>query len=300
MGTLGYYIALPFLYGIAWLPFRALYLLSDVVFVLIYHVFGYRRKVVRMNLRNSFPEKSDAELRLIEYDFYRWFCDLVLETVKTLSITPAEVERHVAVEGTEVLRQYFDAGTSIILVMGHWGNWELGGARFSQLPFHKLNVIYHPLQEKHFDALMIRMRTRLGNGLYPMKETVKCMLRDRGLVTATAFIADQTPSPQQAYWTTFLHQATPVFRGTETIARKLDRPVVYLGIDRPRRGQYVMRFEDLVPDPKNTAEGMISELHTRRLEEDIRRRPSIWLWTHRRWKHKAPDNLVEPNEVHQR
>jgi KDO2-lipid IV(A) lauroyltransferase len=300
MGALGYCIALPFLYAIAWLPFRALYLLSDVLFVLIYHVFGYRRKVVRTNLHNSFPEKTQAELRLIEYDFYRWFCDLVLETVKTLTITPAEVERHVAVEGTDVLRKYFDAGTSIILVMGHWGNWELGGARFSQLPFHKLNVIYHPLQEKHFDALMVRMRTRLGNGLYPMKETVKCMLRDRSEVTATAFIADQTPSPQHAYWTTFLHQATPVFRGTETIARKLDRPVVYLGIDRPHRGQYVMRFEDLVPDPKDTAEGMISELHTQRLEQDIRRRPSIWLWTHRRWKHKAPDNFTAPNDLHQR
>ena len=288
MGALGYYLLLPLIYGISVLPFRALYLISDLLELILFRVIGYRLKVVRANLRNSFPEKSTAELRRIELDFRRWFCDLMLETIKTLTITPAALERSITVKGTEVLKTYFDAGRSVILVMGHWGNWELGGARFSQLPYHKLNVIYHPLEEPHFDRLFIRMRTRLGNGLYPMKETVKCMLRDRDQVTATAFIADQTPSPQQAYWTTFLHQATPVFRGTETIAKKLDLPIIYLGIDRPHRGRYVMRFELLLDDPKGTSEGAISELHTRRLEADIRKRPAIWLWTHRRWKHRPP------------
>ena len=107
-------------------------------------------------------------------------------------------------------------------------------------------------------------------------------------MTATAFIADQTPPPERAYWTTFLNQDTPVFWGTEKIAQKLGRPVVYCGIDREARGRYVMRFEDLVPDPGATPEGFISDAHTRRLEQDIRRRPAIWLWSHRRWKHKRP------------
>lgn len=289
MGALGYYLLLPLLHGIARLPFRLLYLLSDLLNFILFKVVRYRLKVVRTNLRNSFPEKSTTELRGIERDFHRWFCDLVLETIKTLTITPAELEQRISVEGTDVLKTCFERGTSVILVMGHWGNWELGGARFSQLPYHKLNVIYHPLEDPRFDRLFIRMRTRLGNGLYPMKETVKCMLRDKGQVTATAFIADQTPSPQHAYWTTFLHQATPVFRGTGTIAKKLDRPVIYLGIDRPSRGRYVMRFELLVPEPGNTTAEHISELHTRRLEADIRRRPAIWLWTHRRWKHRPPE-----------
>ncbi|HEY0977218.1 MAG TPA: lysophospholipid acyltransferase family protein [Flavobacteriales bacterium] len=292
MGALGYYIALPFLYGIAWLPFPLLYAVSDGLFVLIFHVLGYRRKVVRENLRKSFPEKSEAERRTIERDFYRWFCDLVVETLKTLTISPTEVKRRITVEHTAVLERYFKEGRSILLVMGHWGNWELGGARFSQLGLHKLNVIYHPLQNQRFNDLIVHMRTRLGNGLYPMRETTKCMLRDKDQVTATAFIADQTPSPERAYWTTFLHQDTPVFFGTEKIAQKLDRPIVYVGIDRPRRGHYVMRFEDLVPDPRNTAEGAITEVHTRRLEKDIRYRPSIWLWSHRRWKHQPPGNVT--------
>ncbi|MBP8822792.1 MAG: lysophospholipid acyltransferase family protein [Flavobacteriales bacterium] len=285
MGALSFYLLLPLIYGISLLPFRVLYVLSDVLESLLFGVFGYRLKVVRENLRNSFPGKSVADLQRIEHEFRRWFCDLMVETIKTLTITPKQVNMRISVEGTEVLQRYYDAGQSVILVMGHWGNWELGGARFSQLPFHKLNVIYHPLQNKHFDRLFIRMRTRLGNGLYPMKDTVRCMVRDRHEVTATAFIADQTPSPEHAYWTTFLHQDTPVFWGTETIARKLDRPVVYLGLDQPRRGHYTMRFELLEADPATTQEGAISERHTRRLEEDIRMRPALWLWTHRRWKH---------------
>ena len=296
MGKLGYYLLLPLIYGISMLPFPAIYMLSDLMEFLLFRVFGYRLKVVRDNLRNSFPEKSAEELKRLELDFRSWFCDLMLETIKTLTISPSALVERISVEGTEVLKEYFENGTSVMLVMGHWGNWELGGARFSQLPYHKLNVIYHPLENEQFDKLFIRMRTRLGNGLYPMKETVKCMLRDRGEVTATAFIADQTPSRDNAYWTTFLNQATPVFWGTEKIAQKLDRPIIYLGIDRPRRGRYTMRFELLEANPKNTPEGYISELHTRRLEQDIRKQPSIWLWTHRRWKHSPPEGSA-PNRA---
>lgn len=289
MPALGYYLLLPLAYGLSLLPFPVLYAISDLLEVLVFRVAGYRLKVVRANLRNSFPEKGPAELKRIERQFRQWFCDLILETIKTLSIGPRALERRITVEGAELVKAYYQAGKSVILVMGHWGNWELGGARFSQLPYHRLQVIYHPLGNQAFDRLFIRMRTRLGNGLYPMKETVKCMLRDRDLLTATAFIADQTPSPRHAYWTTFLHQATPVFWGTERIARKLDRPVLYLGIDRPRRGHYTMRFELLEPRPGQSPEGRISEQHTRRLEQDIRARPEIWLWTHRRWKHRPPE-----------
>lgn len=285
MGALLYYLSLPFIHGIALLPFPVLYLLSDAMQLLLFGVCGYRLKVVRMNLRNSFPEKSEPELKAIEKEFRRWFCDLLVETIKTLTITPRQVNQRISVEGTEVLERYYEAGRSVIIVMGHWGNWELGGARFSQLGLHHLNVIYHPLENKHFNRLFIRMRTRLGNGLYPMNDTLRCMLRDRRNAAATAFIADQTPPPEHAYWTTFLHQDTPVFRGTEALARKLNQPIVYLGIDQPRRGRYHMRFELLEADPARTAEGEISERHTRRLEEDIRRHPAIWLWTHKRWKH---------------
>jgi KDO2-lipid IV(A) lauroyltransferase len=289
MAALAYYIALPFIYLLAWLPFPVLYVLSDGIRLLLYNVLRYRVTVVRENLRKSFPEKSAAELRSIERAFYRWLCDLMLETLKTLTLSAEGVKARVAVEGEEVLRKYHAQGRSVILVMGHWGNWELGGARFASLGLHQLYVIYHPLQNPHFDRLVHHMRTRLGNRLYAMQDTTKGMLRDRGQVTATAFIADQTPPPERAHWTTFLNQDTPVFLGTEKIARKLGYPIVYVGIHTLGRGRYRMRFEELVADPAATADGEISELHTRRLEADIRRDPAHWLWSHRRWKHRRPN-----------
>jgi KDO2-lipid IV(A) lauroyltransferase len=293
MGTLGYYLAIPFIYVIAWLPFPLLYMLSDVLYFLIFRVVGYRKEVVLTNLRNSFPEKDEAEIRTIASRFYRWFCDLTLETLKTLTISPAKVHERVEFVGTDILRDYASRNQSIILVLGHFGNWELAGARYSAEPgIPQLYVIYHPLQNRHFDRLMYRMRTRHGTCLYTMRETSKAMLRDRHLNTATAFIADQTPAPERAYWMEFLNQDTPVFLGTEALARKLGYPVVYMSITRPKRGHYRLEVETLVAEPQGTVEGEITRIHTQRLERDIRNYPDLWLWTHRRWKHSRPLGVV--------
>ena len=293
MGTLGYFVALPFIYGISLLPFPLLYLLSDGIYVLIYKVLGYRKEVVMNNLRNSFPEKDEAELKAIASKFYQWFCDLTLETLKTLTISPEEVRKRVEFKGKDILQQYAREKRSVILVLGHYGNWELAGARYSQeRDIPQLHVIYHPLANARFDRLMHHMRTRHGTRLYTMRQTSKAMIRDRDLLTATAFIADQTPSPERAYWMTFLNQDTPVFQGTEGLARKLDKPVIYISITRPERGYYCMSMETLVADPTRTTDGEITEVHTRRLERDIRKYPELWLWTHRRWKHKRPSIVI--------
>jgi len=293
MGTLGYYIALPFIYGVSLLPFPLLYLVSDFFYLVIYRILGYRKQVVLTNLRNSFPEKSEAEIRSIASKFYAWFCDLTLETLKTLTISPEEARKRVEFVGIDLLRNYAKEGRSIILVLGHYGNWELAGARYSQeRDIPQLYVIYHPLANAHFDKLMHHMRVRHGTKLYKMREASKDMLRDKKELTATAFIADQTPSPERAYWMTFLGQETPVFLGTETLARKLDKPVVYICISRPKRGYYRMEMETLVADPKATREGGITEIHTRRLEADIKKTPELWLWTHRRWKHRRPSSVA--------
>lgn len=289
MGTLGYYIALPFIYGVSLLPFPLLYLLSDLMYIIVFRVIGYRKDVVLTNLRKSFPEKSEHEIQAIARKFQQWFCDLTLETIKTLTISPDKVRERVSLEGAEILRGYAAKGQSIIIVLGHFGNWELAGARYSaERGVPPLIVIYHPLVNEHFDRLMTRMRTRHGTGLYTMRETSRAMIRDKDELTATAFIADQTPTPERAYWTTFLNQETPVFQGTETLARKLRRPIVYIAITRPRRGHYRMEVETLVETPMDTAIGEITEIHTKRLERDIRNYPDLWLWTHRRWKHRKP------------
>lgn len=289
MSAIGYYITLPLIYAISLMPFWMLYGLSDFIFVLIYHVFGYRRKVVMANLKNAFPEKSIAELKSIEHKFYRYFCDLILETVKSLTISESTLKKRLSFASMELFEKYYSQKQSIVIVMGHFGNWELGGARFAIEPLHQLFVIYHPLKNKHFNGLIYKMRTRLGNGLYAMKDTLRGMIRDREKVTATAFIADQTPSPKGAHWMEFMNQDTPVFIGTGKIAKKMNYPVVYVSIKRRDRGYYEISLEDLVADPSMVSAEEIVERFTHRLEKDIREMPEYWLWTHKRWKHKRPN-----------
>lgn len=288
MSSVGFYIALPFLYLISALPFPVFYLLSDGVYFLLYRVIGYRKKVVYENLKNSFPNKTHQELKHIEKQFYKYLCDLFLETLKTLTISKEEAIRRCAFNDNTkaIFKELNDRKQSCILVMGHFGNWEWAGNSFSLINPQQLYVIYHPLSNKHFDKLMYDMRTRFGTKLYAMKEAMREMIRNRNEVNATAFIADQTPSPEGAYWTTFLNQDTPVFWGTEKIAQKLNYPVVYVTVNRIKRGYYEVNTEYLVMDPKSTKEGEISELHTRKLEQDIIAQPEIWLWSHRRWKHQ--------------
>ncbi len=286
MGSLLYFILIPFIYGVSLLPFWWMYRLSDLLYLILFKIVGYRKQVVLTNLRNSFPEKPEAEIRKICTDFYKYFCDLVLETLKTLTISPAQLRKHAVFEDLAVFKKYYQQKQSVVIIMGHLGNWELGGARFALEPFHKLYVIYHPLENKRFDRLVYHMRTRLGNGLYAMRDTFKCMLRDRGDITATAFIADQTPSPKGAFWLDFLNQDTPIFSGTEKLACKLEYPVLYISMDRPRRGYYTIKVEELHARPQDTAEMEITRLHTKRLEDDIKEKPHLWLWTHKRWKHK--------------
>ena len=289
MGAIGYFLALPFIYGIALLPFPVLYFLSDAMRFVLFDLIGYRRAVVLTNLRNSFPGRTEAEIRTIARKFEQWFCDLTLETLKTLTMSSNAVKERVTFEGTDILQRYAGQKQSVVLVLGHFGNWELAGARYSaEQGIPQLHVIYHPLQNKWFDGLVYHMRTRHGTKLYTMQETAKAMIRDRHLNTATAFIADQTPAPERAYWMIFLNQDTPVFQGTEALSKKLGYPVLYISITRPRRGFYNMRVETLVTDVRNTVEGEITEIHTRRLERDIVNYPDLWLWTHRRWKHRRP------------
>lgn len=239
------------------------------------------------NLRNSFPEKSEKEFNKIAIAFYRYLCDLFLETFKTLTISKKTMLAHCKMNDSaqKLFDTYYAQQKSIIIVMGHFGNWEWAGNVVDSSK-HQLYVIYHQLSNKYFNNLVIKMRTRFGTKLIEMKSTLRDMVANRKNITATAFIADQTPSSENAYWTTFLNQDTPVFTGTEKIASKFNYPVVYISVKRMKRGYYEIFGELLFENPKESKEGEISEAHTRKLEKDIMEQPEIWLWSHRRWKHK--------------
>jgi len=291
MSTILFYLVLPFLYLVSCLPLKIMYLLSDLLYLLIYRLFGYRKTMVTKNLENAYPDKFPEEIAQIRRSFYRYLCDLGLEILKTLTISPSAVERMFILdkEDKALLEHFYHRKQSIVLVLGHMGNWELTGALFSRLRLHQLYVIYHPLANRHFEALRCKMRTRSGTKLYPMRETYKGMVKNQDQLTATAFIADQTPRPDNAHWMTFLNQDTPVFRGTENVSKKFDYPIVYISVIREKRGLYHLRTELLAEHPGEFGENEITELHTRRLERDILEHPHTWLWSHRRWKHKRPE-----------
>jgi KDO2-lipid IV(A) lauroyltransferase len=289
--AISYYLILPFIYLIAILPFPLLYFFSDGVYFLLYRVLGYRRKVVRENLVKSFPGKQEKEIREIEGRFYCYFCDLFLETFKTLTISKKNMVKHCEFvpETLAIFSQLAEENQSFMVAMGHFGNWEWGGNTFSICCKHQLYVIYHPLSNKYFDGLTYRMRTRFGTRLIPMKDTLREMLKNRNDLTATAFISDQAPLPDRAYWMQFMNQDTPVFLGIEKFALKIRYPIVYITIRRVKRGYYKVFAERIELSSELQKTGTITEIHTRKLETDIRSQPENWLWTHRRWKHKRPE-----------
>ncbi|WP_020531625.1 lysophospholipid acyltransferase family protein [Flexithrix dorotheae] len=285
MRIIGYYLSLPFIYLTSILPFRILYLLSDILNFFIFNLIGYRKKVILENLTKSFPEKSPKEIHMIYKDFCRFFCDLTLESVKLLTISEKKLREIVFFEDPSLFEKYFKEHQSVILVLGHFGNWELAGARLSLEAIHQLVVIYHPLGNKHFDKLVHKLRSRTGTELLSMNETLRGMIKNKNRVTATGFVGDQRPSPTADIHMTFLNQETTVFNGTEKIAKKFKYPVIYLSVKPRKRGLYEIKTDLLCENPELTKEEEISKMHMKRLEEDIKENPAYWLWSHDRWKY---------------
>jgi KDO2-lipid IV(A) lauroyltransferase len=280
-----FYITYPFIYLVAMLPFGALYRLSDILYYILWFS-GYRKAVVRKNLKNSFPEKNEQEIESISKSYYRYLCDLVLETLRTLRMSEQESKERCTFHTPDWLDKFRSENKSFIIVMGHYGNWEWAGPSFTLNTQFQLVVIYRPLSNAYFEKMMCRMRTRFGTLITPVNLTLRDMVANRKNVTATAFIADQTATRKGAYWTTFLNQDTAVFTGPEKLATKFNYPVVFMNLQRPRRGFYEVHPELLIPDPSQMVENEISEKFMNRLEKEIIVNPTIWLWSHRRWKHK--------------
>ncbi len=296
MGAIIYYLTIPFIYLIALLPFPLLYLLSDFIYFVLYKLLGYRTKVVRQNLNRSFPEKSEEELQQIEKKFYRHLCDVVLETFKSLVISKDELQRRFLFneKGAELLDGFATKNRSYIIVLGHYGNWEWGVNAFALLRKSKLYGLYMPLKNPHFDQLMKNVRNRFGCGLISVKTASHDLMHmPASPPHAIGFLSDQAARPERGYWMTFLHQDTSVFYGTEAYARKLNYPVVYVSIDKLGRGKYQLDAQLICEHPSNLPDNEITERHVKLLEEDIKRKPEIWLWSHKRWKHNKPAAVNE-------
>jgi len=280
-----------FYYGvvvpISLLPFPLLYALSDVLAAILYYVVGYRKKVVMRNLERSFPEKTHKERVQIAKKFYRHFCDLTLESVKIFTISEKAAQSRVTYFDVDVVNKYFDEGKSVIVAMAHYNNWEMIAVTVDQAIKHRACAIYKPLTSKYFDKKMLDSREKYGIKMIHNRRVVKELvrMRDKGELTATHFLIDQAPAiDSTSHWMSFLNQDTAVLIGTESIAKSLNYPVVFLDVQKPKRGHYTARFIDVIASPKSCAENEITEKVTRMLEEYIKEKPEFWLWSHNRWK----------------
>lgn len=276
-----------FLLPLSKLPLSVLYNLSDITFLLIYRIAGYRTKVVRQNLRNSFPEKADEELKSIEKAFYRHLCDIIIESISMISMSKAEAISRMRMKNPELLESYAQANQSVIIVAGHYNNWELAALALAPQSVHQIIGFYTQITDRFMELKVRESRGKFGILLVPTKEVSECFKAHENNLIAPLFGADQSPSNiSNAHWVTFLHQETAVAGGTEYYAKKYNYPVLFGKIEKIKRGFYEFELIVLTDNPKDTLQGEISEMHTRKLESIIRQKPEFWLWTHRRWKKK--------------
>jgi KDO2-lipid IV(A) lauroyltransferase len=280
-----------FLYLISLLPFWFLYLISDFLFFIVYRVIGYRRKVVQENLLKAFPEKTGEERRYIEKKYYKYLADLIVETVKMVTASEKSILKRITATNGELIDKYFDEGRSIMLAVGHYGNWEMSALMVSTLVKKRLLIVYKPLTNNIFDNFFNKMRSRFGAEMIAMKNVLRTMVKEKNNIIMSVFVADQTPVQHEAtYFTTFLNQPTAFFLGIEKIAKLTDPVVVFGDLKYVKRGHYEYTGIVLTENAKETAEYEITDKYVRCLETMIKRQPQYWLWSHRRWKFKPEDN----------
>ncbi|GAA4137443.1 lysophospholipid acyltransferase family protein [Sphingobacterium kyonggiense] len=276
------------IYILSLLPFWCLYLISDFLYLLIFKIFGYRKRVVYENLRNSFPEKNEDEIHAIAKKFYRYFPDLLVESIKMASITAKEVRERIELLNPEEVYRHINAGKSVIGVTAHYCNWELAIHSLSLMMDTPELIIYKPLNNKVFNTVHNKIRTRFGATMVPMKQILRHIVKLKNQPHISMFVSDQTPTYQDSdYFMEFLNQETLVFTGTERIARLTKNPVIYCEIRRKaKRGYYFCKFTTLVENPDAYPEHEITHIQNQFTEQIIREEPAYWLWSHRRWKRK--------------
>lgn len=271
---------------VSWIPFRMLYLVSDLLYLLVYHIIRYRRKVVMANLTLSFPERHPSGIQKICRDYYRNLCDIIVETLKTPDMTAEQLARRMVIRNPELPDQFFEKGKSIIVLAMHYGNWEW----LLHMPLHIRHhhfFVYKPLQNPWLDRYLNDVRGRFGGETASMNIILRKLIEadKSGIPVLTWLAADQTPPWNHPFWTTFMHQETQFFEGPAKIAQRFDQPVILQKTRRIRRGFYETWFEVLYENPRDVSAEKIILTYVSESERIIREQPELYLWSHRRWKH---------------
>lgn len=286
MKKLVYLLVYPLLWLMSKLPMRILYIKSDVLFVLLYTLIGYRRKVIASNLALAFPKKPEEERKKIARDFYRHLCDVIVETIKSISISEKELQSRFVLKNPEVIQSYYKNSRSVLLLTGHYANWEWSSIINTQLQ-HKGFAVYKPLRNPYFDKLVRSIRGRFKATIVSNKRIAPLLYRStkQGHITLTYILSDQTPKAGAFKHTdSFMDVEVPVFTGPEEMAKKLDLDVLYLNVKKEKRGYYSATVSTIADSPSKYPDFEITRKFLDALEAQIKEAPAFYLWSHKRWK----------------
>ena len=284
-------ISIFFLRLLSYLPLSVLYLISDFLFLILYHIVKYRRKVVFDNLKNSFPNRSNIELRLIEKEFYYYLADLIVETIKLVTASEHDILKRFTINNLDLVRKFEEQNQSYLMAASHYGNWEWN-TLISPLDFKAQTlIIYKELTNKSFDTFLKNVREKSGVKMVTMRSSFRAIIKHKNELTNTVFAADQTPAHLEAQiLIDFLNQKTLVFYGLEKTARATNYPVIFCDLKRVKRGYYAADFKLVTENPSLEPENAITKKYFSLLEDRINDEPAYWLWSHKRWKNSPKKN----------
>jgi len=288
MQLLAFVLIYPLLWFVSILPFRLLYAVSDVLYVVLYHIVGYRKQTVQENLKLVFPDKSEAERQLITKRFYHHLCDMILEAIKSMSISVEDMKARFKFTNIELIKEFEKQNKSIVLMCAHYGSWEWIFIIQTYVKFRGY-AVYKRLNNIYFDKLVRGIRARYNSYLVTTKETIPTLIENKkkGVLTMNGFVSDQTPKKGKAYhWNTFMGIEVPIHTGAEMLAKKLDMPVIFFSVKRIKRGFYETTFQTLAEQPNEFKNYAITDQFLKHVEHQIIEAPEYYLWTHKRWKHR--------------
>lgn len=271
---------------LSYMPMSVLSFFSDITFFLSYHLVKYRRKVVKENLKNAFPEKTPDELKEIEKGFYHHFTDFIFESIKSISISEKDVLARTSIKNVELLDKYYKQNKNVLVVCGHYNNWEFYALSLPKQLKHTTYSLYQPLKNKFFDRILLNSRKRNGMKLIKTRDIFKFFQEKNDNPKLMVIVNDQSPTnKQKAYWNTFLNQDTGWNVGPEKLAKKFNYVVLFGHSKKIKRGVYEVEFSLVTETPQQTNDEYITDKYSSILEDIIKKKPEFWLWSHKRWKH---------------
>ncbi|WNH12400.1 lysophospholipid acyltransferase family protein [Thalassobellus suaedae] len=289
MQFLAYILVYPLLWLISILPFKILYVVSDGVYVLLYYIIGYRKKVVTNNLKLVFPNKTETEIKVIRKKFYHHLCDMFLEMAKTMTISEKSLKKRFKIKNPEELKRLEALNKSIILIFGHYASWEWSIVIQNYINFKGL-AVYKQLANKYFDKLVRDIRSKFNTSLISTKETISAINHneENGIKSITGFLSDQSPRlTKDVYWSSFMGIEVPCFTGAERLAKKLDLSTAFLKVTKVKRGYYEAEIMTLAENSNDYKDYELTDMFLREVEKQIYEAPEYYFWTHKRWKHKG-------------